>query len=222
MLDRFIVPASRLSELPPDAPRLSVVLDGGEGDLEAVADARRHDVELVEARIDPSGSRTRRRSWTPSSRACRAFWELSPGRGLRGAVAAVREAGAGAKIRCGGATASRRSRRSRRSWPPAATPACPSRPPPACTTRSAAATAHGFLNLLAAAVFAHADGDLDGRSSPRRTRRAFTVDAARLRRPRPPRRTRRRSPPRARELFVAYGSCSFSEPVEDLVALGLL
>ena len=27
---------------------------------------------------------------------------------------------------------------------------------------------------------------------------------------------------RGRELFVAFGSCSFSEPVDDLVALGLL
>ena len=56
MLGRFICPASRLDELPVAAPRLSVVLDRGESDLEAVHDARLagREVELVEARIDPA------------------------------------------------------------------------------------------------------------------------------------------------------------------------
>jgi hypothetical protein len=56
ILDRFICPASKLGALPADAPRLSVVLDGGEGDLEAVHEARVSGrvVELVEARIDPA------------------------------------------------------------------------------------------------------------------------------------------------------------------------
>ena len=216
ILDRFIVPASRLHELPPGAPRLSVVLDGGEGDLEAVASTP-HDVELVEAKIDPE--------WIPDTQALvnaklpgvRAFWELSPGRGLRGAVAAVREARAGAKIRCGGTT-----------LPSVAdvaafVAACRDAGVPFKATAGLhhpirSGDRHGFLNLLAAAVFA--DGDLEAILAEEDPD-AFTLDergfgvhdhhadaetiaAARA------------------ELFVAYGSCSFDEPTGDLVALGLL
>lgn len=216
MLDRFIVPASRLHELPDDAPRLSVVLDGGEGDLDAVA-AAQHDVELVEAKIDPE--------WIPETQALvnaklpgvRAFWELSPGRGLRGAVAAVREARAGAKIRCGGTTLP--------SVEEVAdfVAACRDAGVPFKATAGLhhpirSGDRHGFLNLLAAAVFA--DGDLEAILAEEDPD-AFTLDergfgvhdhhadaetiaAARA------------------ELFIAYGSCSFDEPVDDLAALGLL
>jgi hypothetical protein len=219
MLDRFIVPASKLGELPPDAPRLSVVLDGGEGDLEtvheAVLDGR--EVELVEARIDPA--------WIPDTQALvteklpgvRAFWELSPGRGLQGAVAAVREAGAGAKIRCGGTTLP--------SVPEVAAfiAACRDAGVPFKATAGLhhpirSGDRHGFLNLLAAAVLA--DGDLEAIVAEEDPA-AFTLDddgfgvhgrradAATIARARA-------------ELFVAYGSCSFDEPVDDLEALGLL
>ena len=161
MLGRFICPASRLGELPVAAPRLSVVLDGGEGDLEAVHDARLagRAVELVEARIDPA--------WIPDTQelvqaklgeGVEAFWELAPGRGLRGAVAAVREARAGAKIRCGGATAA----------PPVEAvaefiAACRDAGVRFKATAGLhhairAGDAHGFLNVLAAAVFAYTDG----------------------------------------------------------------
>jgi hypothetical protein len=216
MLDRFIVPASRLSELPRETPRLSVVLDGGEGDLETVA-ATPHDVELVEAKIDPA--------WIPDTQALvdeklpgvRAFWELSPGRGLRGAVAAVREARAGAKIRCGGTT-----------LPSVAevadfVAACRDGGVPFKATAGLhhpvrSGDRHGFLNLLAAAVFA--DGDLEAMLAEEdpaafaldekgfgvhgRRADAETIAAARA------------------ELFVAYGSCSFDEPVADLTGLGML
>jgi hypothetical protein len=216
MLDRFIVPASKLHELPFEAPRLSVVLDGGEGDLESVA-ATPHQVELVEAKIDPE--------WIPDTQALvnvklpgvRAFWELSPGRGLRGAVAAVREARAGAKIRCGGTT-----------LPSVAevadfVTACRDAGVPFKATAGLhhpirSGDRHGFLNLLAAAVFA--DGDLEAILAEEDPD-AFTLDehgfgvhdhhadaetiaAARA------------------ELFIAYGSCSFDEPVEDLTALHFL
>jgi len=171
----------------------------------------------VEARIDPA--------WIPDTQALvneklpgvRAFWELSPGRGLRGAVAAVREAGAGAKIRCGGTT-----------LPSVAEVA---EFIAACRDAGVAfkATAglhhpirsgdrHGFLNLLAAAVFA--DGDLEaivGEEDPA----AFTLDAEGF--GVHGRRADAETIAAARrELFVAYGSCSFDEPVEDLTALGLL
>lgn len=74
---------------------------------------------------------------------------------------------------------------------------------------------HGFLNLLAAAIFgdeeaALAEEDagafrLDGDAFRWRDRAASAADVA-----------------RGRELFVAFGSCDFSEPVDDLRTLGFL
>jgi hypothetical protein len=225
MLDRFICPASKLADLPREAPRLSVVLDGGEGDLEAVAEAiaAGRAVELVEARIDPT--------WIPDTQALvrrklprvQAFWELPPSRALRGEVAAVSEAGAGAKIRCGGATV-----------PPVEAVAAFVAACRDARVRFKATAGlhhpiregerHGFLNLLAAAVFAHAEGlgeeeltALLAEEDPA----AFALDPDRLQvhghRAGPAEIAAARA-----ELFVAYGSCSFDEPVEDLTALGIL
>jgi hypothetical protein len=226
IIDHFICPASRLGELPRDAPRLSVVLDRGEGDLDAIHEARLDGraVELVEARIDPT--------WIPDTQqlvdatlgeGVRVFWELEPGRGLAGEVAAVREVGAGAKIRCGGATVP----------PVEAVAAFVAACRDAGVRFKATAGlhhairrdgAHGFLNLLAAAVFAHAEGlgedDLvpllaeEDAAAFRVDANGFTVHG-------------RRAGPVAiadarAELFTAYGSCSFSEPMEDLIALGIL
>ena len=227
MLGRFICPASRLGELPPAAPRLSVVLDGGEGDLEAVHEARLDGrvVELVEARIDPA--------WIPDTQelvraklgeGVEAFWELAPGRGLRGAVAAVREARAGAKIRCGGATAA----------PPVEAvaefiAACRDAGVRFKATAGLhhairAGDAHGFLNVLAAAVFAHADGLSADELVPllaEEDSAAFTLDADSLTVHDDSANAEQIAEAR-RDLFVAYGSCSFDEPVEDLTTLGLL
>jgi hypothetical protein len=230
MLGRFICPASKLAQLPAEAPSLSVVLDGGEGDLDAVAAAveagRR--VELVEARLDPL--------WIPDTQALvrsklgdvDAYWELAD----PGAVAAVAEAGAGAKIRCGGATAD--------AFPPveavaAFIAACRDagvrfkataglHHPIRHVEQRTGFHMHGFLNLLAAAVFAHAEGlgepelaallaeedpdafavGAEGLTVHGHHAGAAAIEAARA------------------ELFTAYGSCSFSEPVEDLKALGVL
>jgi hypothetical protein len=226
ILDRFIVLVSKLGELPRDAPRLSVVLDRGEGDLDAVHEARLDGrvVELVEARIEPE--------WIPDTQelvaaklgeGVRTFWELAPGRGLAGEVAAVREARAGAKIRCGGATV-----------PPveavaAFIAACRDAGVPFKATAGLhhairRGDAHGFLNLLAAAVFAHAEGLSADELVPllaEEDPEAFAVDPGGLAV------NGRRADAAAiadarRDLFVAYGSCSFDEPVEDLTALGLL
>jgi hypothetical protein len=227
MLGRFICPASKLDELPRDAPRLSVVLDGGEGDLEAVHDARLAGrvVELVEARVDPA--------WIPDTQelvhaklgeGVDAYWELAPGRGLRGAVAAVREARAGAKIRCGGATAA----------PPVEAvaefvAACRDAGVRFKATAGLhhairAGDAHGFLNVLAAAVFAHAQGLTADELVPLLAEEdpsAFAVDAGGLS-VRDHRAGAEEIAAARDELFVAYGSCSFDEPVEDLTGLGVL
>jgi hypothetical protein len=213
MLGRFICPASRLGELPADVPALSVVLDRGVDDLEAVLASGRP-VELVEGR----------RPEVVPELDLPAFWEVPPGDDVRGLP--------GAKIRCGGATAD--------AFPPveavaAFVAACRDAGVPFKATAglhhpirhvdtSTGFVMHGFLNLLAAAVFAHADrlGETqiaallaeedpdafavapDGLAVHGRFAGADAITAAR------------------RELFVAYGSCSFSEPVEDLQALGVL
>ena len=226
MLDRFICPAARLEELPDDVPALAVVLTHGEDDLEAVIEAQAagRPIALIEARPPDA-------TWIPDTQALvrrtlgpgvQTFWELDPGRGLAGEVAAVREAGAGAKVRCGGT----------------AFPSVEEVAAFVAACRDAGvrfkATAglhhairrpdmHGFLNLLAAAVFAHADGlgerelaallaeedpaafavTADGLEVHGRRAGAAAIAAARA------------------ELFVAYGSCSFTEPVDDLRQLGV-
>jgi hypothetical protein len=74
---------------------------------------------------------------------------------------------------------------------------------------------HGFLNLLAAAVFGDEEEALRERS------RAFALDATSFR-------WRDREAPPARvadvraSLFHSIGSCSFFEPVEELEGLGIL
>jgi hypothetical protein len=236
MLGRFICPASRLPELPDDAPALSVVLDHGEDDIEAVAEgiAAGRRVELVEARLPDV-------TWIPDTQALvreklgpgvRTFWELPPGRGLGGEVAAVREAGAGAKIRCGGPTAE--------AFPPpeavaAFVVACRDAGVPFKATAGlhhpirhvdpeTGFHMHGFLNLLAAAVFAHADGLGKGELAAllaEEDPQAFTVDEDGIAAGGHRAGAEAIAAARA-ELFIAYGSCSFTEPVEDLTELGLL
>lgn len=211
MLNRFLVPASHLVELPEGFdPPLGVIVDVDElPPLSA-------QVDVVEARLE--------RAPTTDGVDARVFLEIWPGD--EAALDTVRERGAGAKVRCGGPTPDM--------FPSPAELAhfiC------GCRDRGLAfkATAglhhpirdgivHGFLNLLGAAVLAHAEG-----AGPRDlvpvlleqdagafevTDEAFTVRghahgagavAA------------------AREaLFVGYGSCSFSEPVEDLRGLRIL
>jgi len=74
---------------------------------------------------------------------------------------------------------------------------------------------HGFLNLLAAAVFG------DEEEALRERPRAFALDAVSLRW-----RDREASPARLADarasLFRSIGTCSFFEPVEELERLGIL
>jgi hypothetical protein len=87
-----------------------------------------------------------------------------------------------------------------------------------------AGDAHGFLNVLAAAVFANAEGlsadalvPLLAEEDPA----AFTVDAGAFA-VHDHRADAAQIAEARRDLFVAYGSCSFDEPVEDLTALRML
>ena len=211
MLHRFLVPASRLAELPADFdPPLGVIADRDE--LPPLSDQ----VEVVEARLERAAA-------TEGVRA-RVFLEVWPGDEAK--LDAVAERGAGAKVRCGGPTPDM--------FPSPAELAafiC------GCRDRGLVfkATAglhhpirdgivHGFLNLLGAAVLAHAGGAApqalvavlleEDAGALGVTDEAFTVHG---------RAFGAEAVAAAREqLFTGYGSCSFSEPVEDLRGLRIL
>jgi hypothetical protein len=219
MLGRFICPASKLGELPVDQPSLSVVVDG-----EPSADPAGLPIELVEAR-GVAVERLRERYGGEVE----VYVELPVDDGLEAALAGLAAIDVGAKIRCGGATAE--------AFPPVEAVArfvC------ACYDAGVRwkATAglhhpirhvdeatgfhmHGFLNLLAAATFADTGEEAVAAILAEEDPAAFTLDASGLavhdRRADADALARMR-----RERLVAYGSCSFSEPVEDLTALGVL
>jgi hypothetical protein len=211
MLHRFLVPASRLAELPAGFdPPLGVIVDVDE--LGPLAEQ----VDIVEARLE--------RAPATEGVGVPVFLEVWPGDEAK--LDAVTERGAGAKVRCGGPTPDM--------FPSPAELAafiC------GCRDRGLVfkATAglhhpirdgivHGFLNLLGAAVLAHAVG-----AAPQElvavlleedagafgvTDEAFTVHG---------RAFGAEAVAAAREqLFTGYGSCSFSEPVEDLRGLRIL
>jgi hypothetical protein len=193
MLDRFIVPASLLSSIPRDfAPRLSVIVT----DELPPLDDRVEFVETRDADLEAD---------VP------VFVEVPPEGPLPPGPAKVRCGGeafpsveALAHFVAGCHAAGKPFKATAGLHHPLRTPA-----------------QHGFLNLLAAAVFAHlgeaeitallAEEDpsaftLDDEAFTARGQRAAAEQIAATR----------------RELFIAYGSCSFSEPVEDLQALGML
>jgi hypothetical protein len=204
VLNRFVVPVGRLEELPAERPPLSVVLDAPE-DARLVAEAG--GVEAVELRLD--GARP------PSADLVTAYGLLQPlgvetyfelvldrswRDSLPAAIGAVAAMGGRVKLRCGGEV----------------TPSIEQVAFVIACCREAGvpfkATAglhhavrrgddHGFLNLLAAAT------------APRGELEAVLAeeDASKL-----------KLSESGRSLFTGFGSCSWSEPVEDLEQLGLL
>lgn len=192
MVNRFVVRASAF--VPEQMPaRLSVVADA-----EVPEDPR---VEAVE--LPPNGAR--------AVHAPEIYAEVEPDADL----GRLKADGLRAKIRCGGATVPtprevagfiRECRRVR--VPFKATAGLH-----AAVRRDGA---HGFLNVLAAAVFGDEERALtdEDRAAFELTPDAFSwrgheasADAVAAVR---------------RDLFVSIGSCSFFEPVEDLQALGIL
>jgi hypothetical protein len=204
VLNRFVVPASKLAELPDDRPALSVVLSGPE-DAELVA--RFDGVEAVELVLD--GGRPRPADLIATYRALEplgveSYFELVLEDGWRddvpAAIGSVAAVGGRVKLRCGGASVPSVEQ-------VALVIAC-------CRDAGVPfkATAglhhavrhdgeHGFLTVRAAtaappggieAVLAEED--------------AAELDVAGA----------------DRALFVSFGSCSWREPVDDLVELGLL
>ncbi|MGA7355078.1 MAG: hypothetical protein WBW76_06585 [Candidatus Cybelea sp.] len=240
MLGRFIVPAAGLTEPSTLAGPFSVIVEPHLEALSEVAGLRERGLTIEALEIPLLTSRPEVVTLLEGAlsvarlRDIPAFAEISRAQAWHESLAtmmpALARAGVGAKIRCGGPTAS----------------AFPSVEEVAAFIAAAQAhgvpfkaTAglhhpvrqvdpntgfpmHGFLNLLAAAALAPslepevlativAEEDpsafqFDDASFAWRDRR---IDVARLEQTR-------------RSGFVAYGSCSFAEPVDDLIALGIL
>jgi hypothetical protein len=231
-LARFVCPASKLEALGEHmpwagAPGLSVVLDtDGVGPLERAADAGAP-IEAVELRLReplPSASFladiTGRLRWTT-------YFELVVGEPWREtvpeAVARVARADGRVKLRCGGESVPSVEQVA------LVIAACRET---GCVLKATAGLhhpirrsgAHGFLNLLAAAAFAHANGAQAAELEPllaEADARAFSVTQAGI--AVHGRRAGAAEVAAAREaLFAGFGSCSWREPVEDLRGLGIL
>ena len=201
IVNRFVCPASKLPELGDEPLRLSVVVDTGE--LPA-PDPR---IEAVEAAgIDPE---------VLFDAAPEVYFELPLRDDVSFRILQIGELGLRAKVRCGGAMVP--------SVPALAelVQACRRLEIPFKATAGLhhplrAGDEHGFLNLLAAAVFgdeqeALAEEDASAfEVTPNafrwRERSAHADEIARVR----------------RELFVGFGSCSAQEPIDGLTELGFL
>jgi hypothetical protein len=200
VLGRFVCPASRLAELPDVGRGVSAVLDG-----DLPGDDR---VQALE--VPPGGELSA--IFSPRAEV---YVEVPADADLEERLDDVARRGFRAKVRCGGAS----------------TPSVEelARLIRSCRDRGLVfkATAglhhavgedgeHGFLNLLAAAVF----GD-EERAFSERDPSAFAIDVSGFRW-----RDREAGPgdaARARqEVLHSIGSCSFFEPVEELAALGAL
>jgi hypothetical protein len=201
IVNRFVCPASKLGELA-DAPlRLSVVLDTGEL---PEADPR---IEAVEAAgIDPE---------VLFDAAPEIYCELPLRDDVSFRILQLGELGLRAKVRCGGSVVPTIPRLAE------LIQACRRLEVPFKATAGLHEPLrheheHGFLNLLAAAVFGDEEDALEEEHPD-----AFAVtgDAFRWR-------DREAGPDEIalvrRALFVSFGSCSAQEPIDGLVALGLL
>lgn len=240
MLGRFICPASRLEELEEhldllDRWRLSLLVDDPGRDLETAARflqraGDRVAMELVETRPGATTDVARLAAAVASAGLGEPalFLEVPPEAELDAWLDAVAAAGVGGKLRCGGThvpTPERVAafidgcRRRDLRWKATAGLHHPFR-----HLDEGGAVQHGFVNLVGAAVLAeeHDLGVTDVTRivedsepmhfelSPARVAwhdlSAGPEDVAEARRTR----------------LFAFGSCSFDEPVEDLVGLGIL
>jgi len=204
LLNRFVVPAARLAELPAEHAPLSVVLGAAE-DAELVADAARVEaVELVLDRPRPRPADLVATYRTLQPLGVETYFELvledSWRDSVPAAIGALAAVGGRVKLRCGGA----------------AIPSVEQVGLVIACCRAAGvplkATAglhhpvrrgeeHGFLNLLAATIAPL--GRLEAVLSEDDASAIDFADADRA-------------------LFTSFGSCSWREPVDDLRELGLL
>ena len=203
LLNRFVVPAGRVAELPGEMPGLSVVLSG-------VEDADRLDGRGIEAvELALSSPQPRAADLLATYRALKPlgveiYFELVLDDGWRNdvpaTIGAIATVGARVKLRCGGAAIPSAEQ-------VALVIACcrevgvPFKATAGLHHALRRGDEHGFLNFLAAttAPLAELESVLAEEDFA-----ALDLDA----------------PDRA--LFVGFGSCSWREPVDDLVELGLL
>jgi hypothetical protein len=204
LLNRFVVPAARLAELPAERAPLSVVLSGAD-DAELVAGA--DGVEAVELVLD--GPRPRPADLVATYRALQplgveTYFELVLDESWRdsvpAAIGAVAAVGGRVKLRCGGASIPSVEQ-------VALVIACcreagvPFKATAGLHHPIRRGEEHGFLNLLAATT-----------APPDQLQSVLTeTDAAAL-----------SLSDDGRALFTSFGSCSWQEPVDDLRELGLL
>lgn len=244
MLGKFIVPLSRVPELVAALPAgerfaLSVILDGGIDGVPAVARLREAEprvaIEALEIPLEPARVEEYAAALhasglhgLPSYVEFRrdAEWE----RTLSGGMPALAAHGLGAKVRCGGLeTGAFPSPRElalfiKKAWdarvPFKATAGL--HHPVRHFNDASGFTMHGFLNLIAAAVLAeNATLDALEETLACENASAFAFDERGLKAG-----EHRAGPEQIaamrRRFFIAYGSCSFNEPVEDLRALEML
>ena len=204
VLNRFVVPAGKLGELPTERAPLSVVLSGPE---EAGLVANADGVEAVELvlggpRPRPADLLDARRALEPL--AVEAYFELVLDESWRdsvpAAIGAVAAVGGRVKLRCGGAVVPSVEQ-------VALVIACcreagvPFKATAGLHHAVRRGEEHGFLNLLAATA-----------APPGRVEAVLAEeDAAEL-----------DVAAADRSLFTSFGSCSWREPVDALVELGLL
>jgi hypothetical protein len=201
IVNRFVCPASKLGDLGDEQLRLSVVLDTG-----ALPEPDER-IEAVEAAgVDPE---------ILFDAAPEVYFELPLRDDVSFRLLQLKELGLRAKVRCGGAAVP--------SVPALAefVQACRRLELPFKATAGLHQPLrhedeHGFLNLLAAAIFGDEEAALEeeeadafsvsGDAFAWRDRSAGVDEISRIR----------------RELFVSFGSCSARDPIDGLAALGLL
>ena len=237
MLGRFIVRLSQVDQLAPAVPSgerlpLCLILDQGPQSVRWAAELRTRSralsIDALEIALAPDQIENYARSLDEETglRAIPSYVEAPVT-----AFATLARCGLGAKLRCGGMTpeaypspeqaAAFIWNASRNGVPFKATAGL--HHPVRHYNEAAGATMHGFLNLLAASALALQGAPLETitRAVQTEDAAAFTMDSGglhfeeRLFDASLLREVRARS-------FIAYGSCSFSEPVDDLRAMGIL
>ncbi len=234
LVGRFLCPASRLGELSEALPagetlHVGIIVDSGiDGIEKAMAEAAREPrfaVELVEVPLpgdydQPRAAERAVAGLQHAPRAAHVFIELPRVDGWQHALAVIARESIGAKLRTGGVTDS--------AFPSDAellafVRACASAGVPfKCTAGLHSALRHrdpvtgfrhhGFLNILAAACSIVTGTDdfaaLTETNAARLVSYLRSIDDV--------------TAIRVRTLFVSYGSCSIDEPLDELIALGLL